>query len=419
MVLGYLIVGVIAGLAGFLVTLGLGASLWSAIAIYSLVGTASTLLFPLTLLALGAARAWLSSDRQPAPGDDLLRTSGRLASPEQAPAMADAAEQAMRILAVDDDPFILELIPKIAAKVGSAGITTASSGAQALAILKKTRAPFDCLLLDINMPEIDGIELCARIRRMSAYRDTPIIMLTAMTDMDYLDRAFLAGASDFTAKPFDVIDFGNRLEVAHARVAAMRAEVVGGAANAATQMVRDQGMDQGSTRLVPLAGVPALIEHAALQNYLARLSGVALAHAYVMAVAIDRTLGGGETTATGVPLQILMRVARAIDDVLSAPRCIMAYVGDGRFVVVATAASLPNATAVESAIQERLNRQAFDADWRDDHGTKISAGQAVRPGAGRQDRARIALESALRLANDRAAGKEGALRSTHLRPTRR
>ena len=68
----------------------------------------------------------------------------------------------MKILAVDDEPYILELMPLLAARVGFSDVTTFSSAVDALDTLVNGKAIFDCLLLDINMPDMDGIELLER-----------------------------------------------------------------------------------------------------------------------------------------------------------------------------------------------------------------------------------------------------------------
>ena len=94
----------------------------------------------------------------------------------------------MKILAVDDEPFILELLPMLAAKSGFPDVTTAHSGDLALETLVQASAPFDCLLLDINMPGMDGIELCSRVRQLDRYEKTPILMLTAMSERDHRPR---------------------------------------------------------------------------------------------------------------------------------------------------------------------------------------------------------------------------------------
>jgi CheY-like chemotaxis protein len=409
-VLAYVIVGVLAGFAGFLVALGLGASIWSALLVYSLFGGALTFILPLTLMAVGEDRLRVLRDRRLEPdGDTFHRTRGA--------ALSEAVEEAdtlpMRILAVDDDPFILELIPKIAAKVGCPDVTTASSGAQALSMLTSAARPFDCLLLDINMPEMDGIDLCGRIRSLWTYRDTPIIMLTAMSDIDHLDRAFRAGASDYTAKPFDIIEFGDRLKAANARIMAVRAQAAADVGEIGKPVEQEGAGAWASARLAPLADIPSLIEVGALQNYLGRLSGSNLTDAYVMAIVVERAGGGTSAEPQSGDIQVLPQVARVIDDAFRTSRHVMAYAGHGRFVVVANAAGVPNAAAVETALQGQLDGQSLALGGSDRPPFVMSVGLAVRPRRDRADRGQIAVDGAISLALDRAAGKRRAFRSAH------
>ncbi len=79
-------------------------------------------------------------------------------------------------------------------------ITAVTSGEQALKFLKKSRC--DIILLDINMPEMDGFEVMKKIRENSERADIPIIFLTADNDAETESRCLEEGASDFIAKPF-------------------------------------------------------------------------------------------------------------------------------------------------------------------------------------------------------------------------
>ena len=196
----------------------------------------------------------------------------------------------MKILAVDDEPYILELMPMLARRVGFADVTTAASGHIALEALAAAVTPFDCLLLDINMPGMDGIELCRRVRAIETYRRTPIIMLTAMSERDYIDRAFDAGATDYATKPFDINELGARLRVAQELVAARND--VGGAMTERPSSSSGAG-DAGNGRPGPdeailLEGVKGLVDGVSLTNYLKQLSRSGLAASQIIAVMIDR-----------------------------------------------------------------------------------------------------------------------------------
>jgi PleD family two-component response regulator len=70
------------------------------------------------------------------------------------------------------------------------------------------------VLLDVVMPEVDGIEACARIRSDERYADTPIIMVTSLDDMDGLANAFVAGASDYIIKPVNRVELLARVRAA-------------------------------------------------------------------------------------------------------------------------------------------------------------------------------------------------------------
>lgn len=214
--IGYVLVGMLAGILGAALTLILGRSLLQSFLTYTAVGAATTILIPAALYILdGLAdfaeqyRCWrsTSSDEK-----NQKRSS-------------DRAVGAMQVLAVDDDPFIREIIPKIAAKAGFEFVTTAACGEDALRLLRQTPGRFGCILLDIHLPGMDGIEVCRLIRQIPAHQNTPVFMLTAMAEEHYLNRAFEAGATDYTTKPFDVIGFGEQLRSAEKRALPTKAHI--------------------------------------------------------------------------------------------------------------------------------------------------------------------------------------------------
>ena len=103
-----------------------------------------------------------------------------------------------KILLVDDEPDILEII-KYNLKNEGYKVYTASSGIEGVSIAKEVKP--DLILLDVMMPEMDGIEACDRIRKIPSLENTIIAFLTARGE-DYSQVAgFDAGADDYITKP--------------------------------------------------------------------------------------------------------------------------------------------------------------------------------------------------------------------------
>ena len=106
---------------------------------------------------------------------------------------------AKRILVVDDDENILTLERTILEQKGF-DVTTVPGGAEALQVLQDQ--PFDLVLLDVMMPEIDGFTVCRRIKDDPKLKDIPVIFLTAKGGGDALAEGFESGAIMYINKPF-------------------------------------------------------------------------------------------------------------------------------------------------------------------------------------------------------------------------
>ena len=126
----------------------------------------------------------------------------------------------MRILIVDDSEDIRDLTHALLVDAGYRDVTTADSATTAFKVLKlatpaaiEPTAP-DLLLLDVIMPDIDGIEACARIKNDPRYMDMPVIMVTQRSDMDTLANAFVAGATDYITKPVERVELLARVRAA-------------------------------------------------------------------------------------------------------------------------------------------------------------------------------------------------------------
>ena len=123
----------------------------------------------------------------------------------------------MSILMVDDYPDNLVLVKKLLEKAGFQDLQTASSAQEAFVLLgvseKKIR-PVDLVLMDIMMPEMDGIEACRQMKESEEMKDIPVIMMTALTDMASLESAFNAGAIDYVTKPLRSVELVARVRSA-------------------------------------------------------------------------------------------------------------------------------------------------------------------------------------------------------------
>jgi len=120
----------------------------------------------------------------------------------------------MKFLLVDDDPIALDLLSNILIGCGYEDLVCAQSGNEALQHLKLRQTPFDCLMLDLRIPDIDGIKLCRIVRQFKEYEKTPIMMITVAREEELIASAFSAGATDYIFKPFDVVELMKRVRIA-------------------------------------------------------------------------------------------------------------------------------------------------------------------------------------------------------------
>jgi DNA-binding response OmpR family regulator len=301
----------------------------------------------------------------------------------------------MKILAVDDDPFILELLPMVAARAGFKDVSTATSGELALQMLRDSGSAFECLLFDISMPNMDGIELCSLTRAVPGYAKTPIIMVTAMTEKAFVDRAFAAGATDYVNKPFDVVELGARLGMAEELVATRRV------AEAAMRRETQPSNDSARFQTVQLAqeveidGVTSLIEYSTLRNYLSQLSVSGISDSQVMVFKISQVAKIHARTTGDLFLQALTKTASAIYEVMQRFKPKMAYIGNGMFLMVLEKPNLENSQEFEVDIQAILDRQDLTYDNGEPLRIGILVSNPIRPSTSKLQRVRKTFDRAI------------------------
>jgi pilus assembly protein CpaE len=123
-------------------------------------------------------------------------------------------------LAVDDDEINLKLVSATLSRAGYE-IFTAANGAETLRRVEEIRP--DVILLDVMMPEMDGYEVCNRLRQRAATAHIPIMMLTALDTVEEKIKGFEAGADDYLPKPFAPDELQARVRVLLRRAAAVPA----------------------------------------------------------------------------------------------------------------------------------------------------------------------------------------------------
>ncbi len=114
-----------------------------------------------------------------------------------------------RVLIVDDDSFVRLLVAR---RIGQldAEIFEAADGAAAICILRE--CDVDLVVLDLDMPGVNGLVLLACIRRQANLKHLPVIVLTAKREQDALEAALRAGATSFLLKPLDWCRFGAHIQ---------------------------------------------------------------------------------------------------------------------------------------------------------------------------------------------------------------
>jgi excisionase family DNA binding protein len=122
----------------------------------------------------------------------------------------DALESGKRkVLLVDDDPDLVEMMTKVLEDDGRFEVRVATNGFDAGMLVKEYRP--DLIVLDVMLPDINGKEVCHRVRADSSLEDVRIICISGMIEEDKIQELKEAGADDFLHKPFDIEELIERM----------------------------------------------------------------------------------------------------------------------------------------------------------------------------------------------------------------
>jgi len=292
----------------------------------------------------------------------------------------EKARQKMKILAVDDDEIILELLKETMACSGFDDVTTAISGQDALREISYAETPFDCFLLDIQMPMMDGVELCTKIRGMHAYRKSPVVMITAMSDKQYIDRAFAAGASDYVTKPFDVLELGTRVKIAAKAVAEIKQAQQAEFENVTLKERLEARTRHEISDPLRIEGVDGFLDYAAFENYLLLQSRQGHFTSGMMAFQVKNIREIYRMTPAEDFYYFLADIGEAISDTLRGSFDFLSYRGNGIFVCAYNRANPPANDELNSEIDMAVANLELVYENGDPMHVEMKVGEQVSAG---------------------------------------
>lgn len=125
-------------------------------------------------------------------------------------AMENAGGAPIKVLVIDDERNILDII-RFNLEVEGYEVITSRDGEEALRMVRELKP--DLILCDIMMPEVDGLEVCRRLKADGRTNQIPVVMLSARTQAQDKVASIEAGADDFITKPFDFSDLVARITI--------------------------------------------------------------------------------------------------------------------------------------------------------------------------------------------------------------
>jgi len=258
----------------------------------------------------------------------------------------------MKILAVDDDPIFLEMFNGVLSKNGLSDTTLVGSGAAALQAIDAAVTPFDCIFVDIQMPEMNGIQLCQKLRGTAEARNAQIVMVTKMSERSSIDDAFLAGADDYITKPLDFLEIRARLRTIKTINEERRRNAL---LLYRAESVTVSGHTQDFEEPIRLSEVQALLSFPALQNYLSTLGRIEKWSTVCMGFVVENAANIYVRTNDEQFADILADVADTICDILKQHKIVMAYAGQGEFVCVLPSKTVIDPDEIELQINDAIS----------------------------------------------------------------
>ena len=251
------------------------------------------------------------------------------------------------ILIVDDVTHNIRLLDKILDGVGY-NTVFANSGKQALEIIGNKASQIDLILLDLMMPEMDGIEVCNILKSNPMYQDIPIIFITADNSAESFATAFKMGAIDYIKKPFDkaelLLRVENQLKLNKAYAGLRRSN---------DELLEAYALLQQLVTVDPLTGLEnrrSLVEFGEVQLKLAQRYNF-----FFSIMMIDLDYFKKINAIYGHPLgdEILKNIAKILKDSLRNVDHLGRFGGD-EFVIILPNTNLKNAVVTAEKVREAI-----------------------------------------------------------------
>jgi two-component system cell cycle response regulator DivK len=115
-----------------------------------------------------------------------------------------------KIVIVEDNKKNMELFKAVLGMIQNLEISTKENGKEGLELIKSEEP--DIILLDIQLPDINGTEICKELRKMDKFKNTPIIAVTSFAMKGDKDRIIDAGFNDYVSKPLNIIEFRKKIQ---------------------------------------------------------------------------------------------------------------------------------------------------------------------------------------------------------------
>lgn len=238
----------------------------------------------------------------------------------------------MRIVCVDDDPIFLSILGEYLRELDPTSVTTFGDPLRVAKLAAEGTLLADVILLDMEMPGMDGTQLCTALRATELHRATPIIMISSVTARDRVKGALAAGANEFLHKPLDKMELGARLSMV-AQVLDERAKSAAMAADMGS--LRDQAdfAFRFEDPVLPGSDV-GLVDYLALENHLLGLGWAGLPGTVALGFRLRNAPWAYAHLDRMEYCDFLSETAAMIVQQMKGVRFRMAYAGAGDFVAV-------------------------------------------------------------------------------------